>query len=38
MGVVTGVGFGTLSVRVSMVDSTKGLLGEYPLNRKTRRS
>ena len=38
MAVVTGVDFGTLSVRVSLVDSERGLLGtavaEYPLHRK----
>jgi L-ribulokinase len=38
MAVVAGVDFGTLSVRVSLVDSEKGLLesayAEYPLHRK----
>ncbi len=38
MGIVAGVDFGTLSVRVSIVDSRKGRLGsataEYPLHRK----
>jgi L-ribulokinase len=38
MGVVAGVDFGTLSVRVSIVDSAKGMLGsavgEYPLRRR----
>jgi L-ribulokinase len=38
MAVVAGVDFGTLSVRVSLMDSEKGLLGsaiaEYPLHRK----
>lgn len=38
MSVVAGVDFGTLSVRVSIVDSRRGRLGsgtaEYPLNRK----
>jgi L-ribulokinase len=38
MGVVAGVDFGTLSVRVSLVDSERGLLAsaiaEYPLHRK----
>jgi L-ribulokinase len=38
MAVVAGVDFGTLSVRVSIVDSERGLLGsqiaEYPLHRK----
>ncbi|HEY3383711.1 MAG TPA: ribulokinase [Vicinamibacterales bacterium] len=38
MSIVAGVDFGTLSVRVSVVDSTKGRLGsgvaEYPLNRR----
>ena len=38
MGVVAGVDFGTLSVRVSIVDSERGMLGsavaEYPLHRK----
>jgi L-ribulokinase len=38
MAVVAGVDFGTLSVRVSLVDSEKGLLesavAEYPLRRK----
>jgi L-ribulokinase len=37
MTVVAGVDFGTLSVRVSLVDSELGLiasaLGEYPLHR-----
>lgn len=37
MAVVAGVDFGTLSVRVSIVDSTKGRLGagvaDYPLHR-----
>src|SRR3954469_3538010 len=38
MAVVAGVDFGTLSVRVSVVDSERGMLGsaiaEYPLHRK----
>ncbi len=38
MAVVAGVDFGTLSVRVSIVDSDRGLLSsavaEYPLHRK----
>ena len=38
MAIVAGVDFGTLSVRVSMVDSSRGLLAtalaEYPLHRK----
>lgn len=38
MGIVAGVDFGTLSVRVSIVDSNRGLLAsavsEYPLHRK----
>lgn len=38
MAIVAGVDFGTLSVRVSIVDSAKGRLGsataEYPLHRK----
>ncbi|HBY58334.1 MAG TPA: ribulokinase [Solibacterales bacterium] len=38
MSVVAGVDFGTLSVRVSIVDSAKGRLGsgvaDYPLHRK----
>ena len=38
MSVVAGVDFGTLSVRVSIVDSNRGRLGsgsgEYPLHRK----
>jgi L-ribulokinase len=38
MGVVAGVDFGTLSVRVSIVDSARGMLGSaiagYPLHRK----
>src|SRR5215468_8212291 len=38
MTVVAGVDFGTLSVRVSLVDSAKGVIGsavsEYPLHRK----
>jgi len=38
MAIVAGVDFGTLSVRVSVVDSAKGMLGsavsEYPLHRK----
>ncbi|MBS1852509.1 MAG: ribulokinase [Acidobacteria bacterium] len=38
MAIVAGVDFGTLSVRVSIVDSKKGVLGsavsEYPLHRK----
>jgi len=38
MAIVAGVDFGTLSVRVSLVDSERGLLesaiGEYPLHRK----
>ena len=39
MAVVAGVDFGTLSVRVSIVDSQRGLLdsgvAEYPLHRKS---
>ena len=38
MAIVAGVDFGTLSVRVSIVDSEKGVIGsavsEYPLHRK----
>jgi L-ribulokinase len=38
MAIVAGVDFGTLSVRVSLVDSEKGLIestvAEYPLHRK----
>src|ERR1700756_5172314 len=38
MPIVAGVDFGTLSVRVSIVDSVRGRLGsaveEYPLHRK----
>jgi L-ribulokinase len=38
MAIVAGVDFGTLSVRVSLVDSTRGLIAsaisEYPLHRK----
>src|ERR1700704_2758815 len=38
MAIVAGVDFGTLNVRVSLVDSARGLLGsaiaEYPLHRK----
>ncbi len=38
MAIVAGVDFGTLSVRVSIVDSERGRLGsgsgDYPLNRK----
>src|ERR1700676_2786725 len=38
MAIVAGVDFGTLSVRVSLVDSDRGLIGsalaEYPLHRK----
>ena len=38
MAIVAGVDFGTLSVRVSMVDSERGMLAtalaEYPLHRK----
>ena len=38
MAIVVGVDFGTLSVRVSIVDSEQGLLAsalaEYPLHRK----
>jgi L-ribulokinase len=38
MSIVAGVDFGTLSVRVTIVDSEKGRLGfgtgEYPLKRK----
>src|SRR5512137_2987769 len=38
MAIVAGVDFGTLSVRVSIVDSKRGLLAsavsEYPLHRK----
>ena len=37
MAIVAGVDFGTLSVRVSIVDSIRGRLGsaveEYPLHR-----
>jgi len=37
MAIVAGVDFGTLSVRVSIVDSELGMLGsaisEYPLHR-----
>ncbi|HEY1263442.1 MAG TPA: FGGY family carbohydrate kinase, partial [Terriglobales bacterium] len=39
MAIVAGVDFGTLSVRVSLVDSERGLLesalAEYPLHRKS---
>src|SRR5215471_2010580 len=39
MAIVAGVDFGTLSVRVTMVDTERGRLGsgvaEYPLHRKT---
>jgi L-ribulokinase len=39
MAIVAGVDFGTLSVRVSIVDSIRGMLAsavsEYPLHRKT---
>src|SRR5208282_5732080 len=39
MAIVAGVDFGTLSVRVSIVDSERGLLAsavsEYPLHRKS---
>ncbi|MDP9170770.1 MAG: FGGY family carbohydrate kinase, partial [Acidobacteriota bacterium] len=39
MSIVAGVDFGTLSVRVSLIDSKKGRLGfataEYPLHRQT---
>ncbi len=38
MAIVAGVDFGTLSVRISIVDSERGLLAsaiaEYPLHRK----
>jgi L-ribulokinase len=38
MAIVAGVDFGTLSVRVSIVDSERGMIGsavaEYPLHRK----
>ncbi len=38
MAIVAGVDFGTLSVRVSVVDSVRGRLGsgsgEYPLHRR----
>jgi L-ribulokinase len=38
MAIAAGVDFGTLSVRVSLVDSERGLLAtalaEYPLHRK----
>ena len=38
MAIVAGVDFGTLSVRVSLVDSERGMIGsassEYPLHRK----
>ncbi len=38
MAIVAGVDFGTLSVRVTLVDTAKGRLGsgtaEYPLHRK----
>ena len=38
MAIVAGVDFGTLSVRVSLVDSERGLIdsaiAEYPLHRK----
>src|SRR5512146_2529300 len=38
MAIVAGVDFGTLSVRVSLVDSERGVIGsavaEYPLHRK----
>src|ERR1017187_10817275 len=38
MAIVAGVDFGTLSVRVSLVDSERGLIGsaisEFPLHRK----
>ena len=38
MAVVAGVDFGTLSVRVSIVDSERGMIAsavsEYPLHRK----
>jgi L-ribulokinase len=38
MSIVAGVDFGTLNVRVSLVDSERGLIGsaiaEYPLHRK----
>src|SRR5215831_7585877 len=39
MAVVAGVDFGTLSIRVSIVDSERGLLdgaiAEYPLHRRS---
>ncbi|MGH9722268.1 MAG: ribulokinase, partial [Bryobacteraceae bacterium] len=38
MAIVAGVDFGTLSVRVSIVDSARGRIGsaasEYPLHRR----
>jgi L-ribulokinase len=38
MAIVAGVDFGTLSVRVTILDTAKGRLGsglaEYPLHRK----
>lgn len=38
MAIVAGLDFGTLSVRVSLIDSVRGRLGtavaEYPLQRK----
>jgi len=38
MAIVAGVDFGTLSLRVSLVDSERGLLesavAEYPLHRR----
>ena len=38
MAIVAGVDFGTLSVRVSVVDSEKGMLAsavsEFPLHRR----
>ena len=41
MAIVAGVDFGTLSVRVSLVDSERGLIAsaaaEYPLHRKNER-
>jgi len=40
MAIVAGVDFGTLSVRVSLVDSSRGLIGsaiaEYPLHRNAK--
>ena len=40
MAIIAGVDFGTLNVRVAIVDSGRGLLasaiGEYPLHRRHR--